>query len=110
METFDPTNVEHLTQALLNGRGMTDPAIRRNIEAHAARHAGAERAAADVPADLTSYLDKIALHAYKVTDKDIDGLRAAGYTEDQIFEITHCAALGAGAARLQRTLALLDGK
>jgi hypothetical protein len=39
-----------------------------------------------VPADLAPYLEKVRLHAYEVTDRDVDELKAAGFTEDQIFE------------------------
>ena len=51
----------------------------------------------------------MALHAYKVTDRDIDELKQAGYSEDAIFEITLSAALGAGQSRLERALAALEG-
>lgn len=33
--------------------------------------------------------------SYKITATDIDRLTAAGYTEDQIFEVTVAAAVGA---------------
>jgi alkylhydroperoxidase family enzyme len=55
----------------------------------------------DVPNDLATYVDKVAKHAYKVTDEDVEGLKAAGYCEDEIFEITVAAALGAGLRRYE---------
>ena len=57
--------------------------------------------------ELVSYVKKIALHAYKTTDEDIEVLLKAGYSEDAIFEITLSGALGAGMARLERGLAVL---
>lgn len=52
-------------------------------------------------------MDKVALHAYRITDDDVRALEAAGYSEDEVFEVTLCAALGAGLARFERGLAAL---
>lgn len=54
-----------------------------------------------VPDALRAFADKVVQNAYKVTDDDIAGLRKAGYTEDQLFELTIAAAYGAGARRLE---------
>jgi hypothetical protein len=37
--------------------------------------------------------DKVAKHAYPVTNEDITAARASGLAEDQIFEIVVCAAI-----------------
>jgi len=58
---------------------------------------------------LAAFCAKVATRAYTVTDEDIAQLRQAGYTEDQIFEATICAAAGAGLVRLERGLAALEG-
>ena len=58
---------------------------------------------------LGSYVDKVALNAYKVTDGDIEALKQAGLSEDQIFELTVSAALGASFARLECGMAALRG-
>lgn len=60
------------------------------------------------PERLAGYVDKVRRHAYQVTDDDIETLRRAGCSEDQIFEATVCAAVGAGLGRLERGLALLE--
>ena len=39
--------------------------------------AAAERERA-APAELSGYLEKVRLHAYKVSDRDVDELKAAG--------------------------------
>jgi alkylhydroperoxidase family enzyme len=64
-----------------------------------------ERAA---PAELSSYLDKVRLHAYQVTDRDVDELKAAGLSEDEIFEHTISAAVAAGLERLDAGLGTLS--
>jgi alkylhydroperoxidase family enzyme len=63
----------------------------------------------DVPAELEPYADKVARHAYRVTDRDIDALRAAGYDDDAIFEITVAVALGVGLHRRDTGLAAIAG-
>jgi alkylhydroperoxidase family enzyme len=60
-----------------------------------------------VPDEMRSYLEKVRLHAYKVTDRDVDELKAAGFTEDEIFEHTVSAAVGAGLERIDAGLATL---
>jgi hypothetical protein len=39
-------------------------------------------------------VDKVAHGAHTVTDADVAAVRAAGLSEDQIFEIMVCAAIG----------------
>ena len=65
-------------------------------------------AGADVPDALQTYIEKIQKHAYKVVDEDVAGVKAAGYSEDAIFEATICAAVGAGMNRWQAALAALE--
>jgi|SRR5579859_810158 len=105
-----PLQVQRAAQALLTRPGTCTPALRQAVEAHAAALSGSrERAAQDLPAELIAYVEKVALHAYQVTDQDVQSLKQAGYSEDAIFEITLCASLGAGLARLERGLLALAG-
>ena len=59
------------------------------------------------PPELAPYLEKVRLHASKVTDRDIDQLKALGFSEDEIFEHTVSAAVAAGLERLDAGLAAL---
>ena len=61
-----------------------------------------------VPAELEAYVRKVALHAYQITDNDIAELKQAGYSEDELFEITISAALGAAQICLCTGLAALS--
>jgi alkylhydroperoxidase family enzyme len=102
--------VERLRDTVLSGRGVTDPSLRRAVEARAAEAGGRPAPArAEVPDALVTYIDKVARHAYRVTDEDTAALRNAGYSEDAIFELTVSAALGSGLGRLERGLAALRG-
>ena len=67
--------------------------------------AAPERAA---PAELSGYIEKVRLHAYKVTDRDVDELKAAGLTDDEIFEHTVSVAVAAGLERIDAGLATLS--
>jgi alkylhydroperoxidase family enzyme len=59
------------------------------------------------PPELASYLENVRLHAYKVTDLDVDELKQGGFSEDEIFEHTISAAVAAGLERLDAGLATL---
>lgn len=102
--------VAGLRTAVLHGRGVTAPELRQSAAARAAATGGYHLGATDgLPADLAEYIDTVARHAYRVTDEQVAGLLAAGYSEDAVFEVTVSAALGAGLARLERGLAALHG-
>lgn len=106
--------VADLKESILTTPGDTDPALRRAIEARSAdlggRPAPGVDTAGEIPEALRGFVDKVALHAYKVTERDIEELKRAGYSEDAILEITLSAALGAGMSRLERGLAALRGE
>jgi alkylhydroperoxidase family enzyme len=57
------------------------------------------RTTAPAPAEMDAYLQKVHLHAYRVTDEDVDALKAAGIAEDVIFEQTVAAAISDGLYR-----------
>jgi alkylhydroperoxidase family enzyme len=59
------------------------------------------------PPELATYVEKVRLHAYRVTDGDVDALKAAGFSEDEIFEHTVSAAVAAGLERLDAGLRAL---
>ena len=52
------------------------------------------------PDPMREYLDKVHTRAYAITDADVDALKAAGLTEDQIFEQTVVVAIAEGLRRL----------
>jgi hypothetical protein len=82
-------------QTVLDGPGHVDPPIRRHV------------ALGQPPPDLATLVQKIRDHAYRITDADVDALRAR-YSEDQLFELIVAAAVGAADHRLQRALAALE--
>ena len=61
----------------------------------------------EAPADFGAYLDKVRRHAYTITDEDVQALKDAGHSEDEIFEHTVSAAAAAGLERLDAGLRTL---
>jgi hypothetical protein len=52
-------------------------------------------------------VDKVARHAFSVTDGDIASVRDSGLSEDQVFEIVVCAAIGEATRQYDTALAAL---
>jgi alkylhydroperoxidase family enzyme len=101
-------DIQQLIDAVLTSPGDTEESLRRVVEAQTATSGGraidTHKQDLGLPAEVGKYVDKIAMHAYRVSDADIESLRRIGLSEDAIFEITLSAALGAGVARLERGL------
>ncbi len=91
------TQMNRLEQAVLFEPGALAPQVRQ-----------AAATAGEVPEVMRTYVQKIVTSAYKVTDEDVQLLLRAGYSEEQIFELTVSAALGAGLTRLKRGLESLE--
>ena len=52
-------------------------------------------------------IDKVAKHSYQVTDDDVAAARKSGLSEDQIFEVVVCAAVGQASRQFENALAAL---
>jgi len=102
-------DMQRITDAILMSSGETSSTLRQAIQRSAfaiSSHTSSERE--NIPSELIPFIDKIALHAYKITDEDIATLQEKGYSEDALFEIMLTAALGTGLARLHYGLAVLE--
>ena len=73
---------------------------------HRLRRAAFDDAGLDEP--VRTLVDKVASGAYRVTDDDIAATLAAGLTEDQVFELVVCAAVGEATRQYENGLAALD--
>ena len=88
--------VKRFRDAVLGSPGRLPPETRRAVFEGGA--AGAETEA---------YLDKVRRHAHRITDEDIAALRAAGWDDERLYELTVAAAAGQGLRRLDLGLAAL---
>jgi alkylhydroperoxidase family enzyme len=59
------------------------------------------------PPELAAYLEQVRTRAYTVTDTDVENLKAAGLSEDEIFEQTVAAAISEGLRRLDAASAVI---
>jgi alkylhydroperoxidase family enzyme len=60
-----------------------------------------------VPEIAREYADKVHLHAYRVTDGDIQALLGSGLSEDEAFELTVSVAVAAGLERWRAGMRVL---
>jgi alkylhydroperoxidase family enzyme len=90
--------VESVRRAVFEEPAHSDPAVRR--------------AAGDgeqLPEPWGDYAATVRDRSYRISDDDVAALKTAGCTEDEIFEITVAAAMGAALHRLDVGLAALRG-
>ncbi|MGH3556286.1 MAG: hypothetical protein ACRDTK_01995 [Mycobacterium sp.] len=85
-----------LVAGVLDGDGKAPPELRR---------AAFDNMGLGEP--MRTLIEKVAYHAYQVTDEDVTTVRAAGLSEDQIFEIVVCAAIGQASRQYKCALAAL---
>jgi alkylhydroperoxidase family enzyme len=57
---------------------------------------------------FNTLVEKVARHAFRVTDEDVAAARSAGLREDQVFELVVCAAVGEAHRQHEAALAALD--
>ena len=88
-----------LVARILEGDGRASHAQRRS----AFNNAG-------LPEPLNRLIEKVAKRAYTVTDEDIAAVKASGLSEDQIFEIVVCAALGPSGLTARAIFATTGGE
>jgi len=84
--------------------------IARILEGDGTASRDQRRAAFDNAADGSPWrtlVQKTSVQSYKVTDEDISVARSAGLSEDQIFELVVCAAVGQAARQHDAALAAL---
>ncbi|KAA3646548.1 MAG: hypothetical protein DWQ07_10090 [Chloroflexi bacterium] len=107
--TDHPEAVQKLIEAVLNSPAETGSELRHSLEAYAATMDGAQRDPAELPTDLESFVIKLSERPHEISDEDIQALTTAGYSDEEIFEITISAALGSSLARLERGFELVKG-
>ncbi len=101
--------IENLIDSVLAGPGHADTALRQAVAARAGELSGGDKAEQTLPDPLGAWVDKVAMHAYKTLDSDVETLKQS-YSEDQIFELTIAAATGAAHTRFERALAAITGE
>ncbi|MEV0068552.1 MULTISPECIES: hypothetical protein [unclassified Amycolatopsis] len=83
--------VSNLRHAVTEASGVTDRALRAALVA-----------GDPVAEPWQTYAGAVRTASYRVTDSDVAALLAAGHTEDEVFEVTVAAAVGAALAAFDR--------
>jgi len=86
-----------LVHRILNGQGKAPASERQS----AFRNVG-------LSGPLAKLIEKIVNHPAAVTDDDIDATKATGLSEDQIFELIVCAAVGQASRQYDSAMAAVD--
>lgn len=60
------------------------------------------------PPEMAGYLEKVRDRAYAIVDGDVEALKAAGFSEDEIFEQTVAVAIAEGLRRLDRAAEAIE--
>ena len=92
-------------------RRLRAAAVERALRGPGKASVEARRSAFDnasVPVAAAALVEKIARSAPQITDADVAAVKAAGLSEDEIFELAVCAALGQATRQLEAALATLD--
>ena len=92
--------------------GQAQKALVKRLLEGAGKASSSERRAAFNNRGLSgppgALVDKVARHAYWVTEEDITAARVLGLSEDQVFEIVVCAAVGQATRQYAAALAALE--
>lgn len=97
-----PAELQLGVEQMLAAEGVTEPDQRRAIMAFVREQWGKSPTADKPPEVLHGYLRKLARHAYRITDEDIEALREAGYDDDALYEITVVGAFSAALVGIER--------
>ena len=97
-----PKKLQRAIDALLGHPGASEPDLRRAVLERNRRGQG------QLSVPLREFVDKIAERPWTVSDDDFARLREAGYSDDQIYEITLSASLGSGLQRFDAGLRALE--
>lgn len=88
----------------LSAPGVTPSETRKRVAERAGSPPGE---GPEIAGPAGRYVDKVAHAPYKVTDEDWQRMRQGGMADEEIFELTIAAALGAARRRLDAGLAAL---
>jgi hypothetical protein len=101
-----PGTVPDENRKWLLHRALADRVVHGDGRAPAGQRARAFRNE-DLPPPLDALVDKTATRPWQVTEADFAAARAAGSSEDELFELVVCAAVGQSARLYEAGLAAL---
>jgi alkylhydroperoxidase family enzyme len=98
MSDKDSRGVQHaLVARIVDGEGTASNALRRSVFDNDA-----------LTGALRNLAGKVATRPTSITNADIAAVRGSGLSEDQIFEVVVCAAVGQASRQYEAALTALD--
>lgn len=99
--------IQALKRAIL-GKGYADPGLRQQVYRKVSEFTLTGNDTPIKPPILNTYVEKLSKQAYKIVDHDIEHLKAEGFSENEIFELTIVGATAAGVTRVEKGLSMLQ--
>lgn len=97
-----------MIEKLLGFAGESSRELRGAVFAATRSGTTAPDASGLMASEVRELVEKIDRRPWTVSDEDFARMRQAGYSEDQIFELTVAAAVGAGARRFEAGLRAIE--
>jgi len=96
----------------MNKRRLHKAVVARVLEgagraSHAQRRAAFDNDNVELAEPLWTLINKVARQPTQVTDEDVAVVKASGLSEDQIFELVVCAAIGQATRQYEAALEVL---
>jgi len=103
-----PKRVQAAIARLLGPAGKSGLGLRHSVFEHGRTGVGELEAGARDAMQLREFLEKIDEQPWAMNSDDFVRLRDAGYSEDELFELTLAAAAGAAVRRFEAGLRALE--
>ncbi|TDW99064.1 hypothetical protein [Dinghuibacter silviterrae] len=87
-------------------QGLVDHILKgKGVSPEAQRRAAFDNSSLMEP--LKTLIDKVANDAYRISDGDVDAVKRSGKSEDEIFELVICGAVGQASRQYNNALSAL---
>ncbi|HEY60165.1 MAG TPA: hypothetical protein G4N92_05730 [Anaerolineae bacterium] len=103
-----PPEVDIGREHLFTHTGSTDPELRRNVDIFVQSQWAEKQAdVLNLSPVLSTYMKKLALNAYKISDEDVEAMREEYFSDEMIYELTIVGANAAAIVGLEKLYAVL---
>ena len=96
-----PPEIETFVEIVNHGPGNSEQTLRQAIFRRGMAYLGFDETETDIPENLVHYVDTTTRYAPDVDEQDVKDLLAAGWSEEEVFEVTVAASVAAGYGRLR---------
>lgn len=94
--------------AAISVSGATDSSLRRAVSRQARSAVSRQDAKASLPSSLHGWINRMAVASHSIIDDDVEYLRRAGWSEEEIYELSVVTALSVSSVEIERGMAALE--